>query len=59
MLLDHLAGGAGTLIVFDGLDSDYSAAIKNVPAFIAGLYPDHTYTQISSSGDVYVFRRAR
>jgi AAA ATPase domain len=59
VLLDHLAGGAGTPIVFDGLHSDYSPAIKNVPAFIAGLYPDHAYTQISSSGDVYVFRRAR
>ena len=29
-------------IVFDGLDSDYSPAIKNVPAFIASLYPPHT-----------------
>ncbi len=46
-------------IVFDGLDSDYSPAIKNVPAFIAGFYPPHTYTQIFSSDDVYVFRRAR
>jgi uncharacterized membrane protein len=44
-------------IVFDGLDSDYSPAIKNVPAFIASLYPPRTYTQIYSSGDVYVFRR--
>ena len=43
-------------IVFDGLDSDYSPAIKNVPAFIASLYPPHTYTEIYSSGDVYVFR---
>jgi uncharacterized membrane protein len=46
-------------IVFDGLDSDYSPAIKNVPAFIASLYPPHTYTQIYSSGDVYVFRLTR
>jgi uncharacterized membrane protein len=44
-------------IVFDGLDSDYSPAIKNVPAFIASFYPPHTYTQIFSSDDVYVFRR--
>jgi uncharacterized membrane protein len=44
-------------IVFDGLDSDYSPAIKNVPAFIAGFYPPRTYTQIYESGDVYVFRR--
>ncbi len=43
-------------IVFDGLDSDYSPAIKNVPAFIAGLYPPGTYTEIYSTGDVYVFR---
>ena len=43
-------------IVFDGLDSDYSPAIKNVPAFIASLYPPHTYTNIFSSRDVYVFR---
>jgi uncharacterized membrane protein len=46
-------------IVFDGLDSDYSPAIKNVPAFIASLYPPHTYTQIFQSGDVYVFRLTR
>ena len=46
-------------IVFDGLDSDYSPAIKNVPAFIASLYPPHTYTEIFASGDVYVFRRTR
>jgi uncharacterized membrane protein len=46
-------------IVFDGLDSDYSPAIKNVPAFIAGFYPPHTYTQIFSSDHVYVFRLTR
>jgi uncharacterized membrane protein len=46
-------------IVFDGLDSDYSPAIKDVPAFIAGLYPPRTYTEIFASGDVYVFRRTR
>jgi uncharacterized membrane protein len=46
-------------IVFDGLDSDYSPAITNVPAFIAGLYPPHTYTQVFESGDVYVFRLTR
>jgi uncharacterized membrane protein len=44
-------------IVFDGLNSNYSPAITNVPAFIASLYPHHVYTQIFSSGDVYVFRR--
>jgi len=46
-------------IVFDGLDSDYSPAPKNVPAFIASLYPPHTYTEIFTSGDVYVFRLTR
>jgi uncharacterized membrane protein len=46
-------------IVFDGLDSDYSPAIKDVPGFIASLYPPHTYTQIFASGDVYVFRLTR
>ena len=46
-------------IVFDGLDSDYSPAPKNIPAFIASLYPPHTYTEIFSSGDVYVFRLTR
>jgi len=46
-------------IVFDGLNSDYTPAIKNVPAFIASLYPPHTYTEIFSSGDVYVFRLTR
>ena len=46
-------------IVFDGQDSDYTPAITNVPAFIAQLYPDHAYTQIFGSGDVYVFRLHR
>jgi uncharacterized membrane protein len=46
-------------IVFDGQDSDYTPAITNVPAFIAQLYPDHAYTQIFDSGDVYVFRLRR
>jgi uncharacterized membrane protein len=43
-------------IVFDGQNSDYTPAITSVPAFIARLYPDHAYTQIFDSGDVYVFR---
>jgi uncharacterized membrane protein len=46
-------------IVFDGQDSDYVPAITNVPAFIAQFYPDHAYTQIFDSGDVYVFRLSR
>ena len=44
-------------IVFDGLNSDYSPAISNVPALIAQIYPGHIYTPIFQSGDVYVFRR--
>jgi uncharacterized membrane protein len=44
-------------IVFDGQNSDYSPAISDVPAFIAGMYPGHTYTEIFQSGDIYVFRR--
>lgn len=46
-------------LVFDGRDSDYSPPITDVPGFIAGLYPLHTYTQIFHSGSVYVFRRTR
>jgi uncharacterized membrane protein len=46
-------------IVFDGQNSDYAPAVTNVPAFIAQLYPDHAYTQIFDSGDVYVFRLSR
>ncbi len=46
-------------IVFDGLDTDYSPPVSNVPAFIAGLYPPHTYTEIFHSGAVYVFRLTR
>ena len=44
-------------IVFDGQNSDYSPGDRNVPAFIAQLYPGPGYTQIFESGDVYVFRR--
>jgi len=43
-------------IVFDGPNSGYSPAINDVPAFIAGLYPPHTYTEIFSADGVYVFR---
>ncbi len=44
-------------IVFDGRYSDYTPPITNVPAFIAQVYPQHQYTQVFRSGDVYVFRR--
>ena len=46
-------------IVVDGDDSDYSPPINNVPAFVDGFYPPNTYTEIFSSGDVYVFRLTR
>ena len=46
-------------IVVDGDDSDYSPPISNVPAFVDGFYPPHTYTVIFSSGNVYVFRLTR
>ena len=45
-------------IVFDGPNGGYSPAIKDVPAFIAGLYPPHTYTEIFADDGVYVFRHA-
>jgi hypothetical protein len=69
-LLAPLAARAGTYwignsgnpqtqyIVFDGPNSGYSPAIKDVPAFIAGLYPPHTYTEIFAADGVYVFRRS-
>jgi uncharacterized membrane protein len=46
-------------IVVDGDDSDYSPPISNVPAWVDGFYPPHTYTVIFSSGNVYVFRLTR
>jgi len=46
-------------IVFDGLNSDYSPPITDVPAFIASRYHPGTYTEIFSSGDVYVFGLTR
>jgi hypothetical protein len=46
-----------TYIVFDGNDSGYVPAVKNVPAFIAGLYPAGEYVQVFDRDDVYVFRR--
>jgi uncharacterized membrane protein len=44
-------------VVFDNDDSGYSPAIKNVPAFIAGLYPHDGYVEIFERDHVYVFRR--
>jgi uncharacterized membrane protein len=45
-------------IVFDGENSGYSPVPKNIPAFIAGLYPSAGYHQVFERSDVYVFRRA-
>jgi uncharacterized membrane protein len=44
-------------IVFDGQNSGYSPVPKNIPAFIAGLYPTAGYHQVFKRDDVYVFRR--
>jgi uncharacterized membrane protein len=44
-------------IVFDGLNSGYSPAPSNVPAFIRQFYPKDGYRQIFQRDHVYVFRR--
>jgi uncharacterized membrane protein len=44
-------------VVFDGADSGYSPAPKDVPAFIAQLYPGDGYVEVFARDDVYVFRR--
>jgi uncharacterized membrane protein len=44
-------------IVFDGENSGYNPVPKNIPAFIAGLYPTAGYHQVFKRDDVYVFRR--
>jgi len=44
-------------IVVDG--NVYSPPISNGPAFVDGFYPPGTYTEIFSSGLVYVFRLTR
>ena len=44
-------------VVFDGTDSGYSPAPKDVPAFIAQLYPGDGYVEVFARDDVYVFRR--
>ncbi|HEY6279026.1 MAG TPA: DUF2079 domain-containing protein [Streptosporangiaceae bacterium] len=45
-------------LVFDGLDSGYSPAPRNVPAFITRIYPDLRFQKIFEADDVYVFRFA-
>ena len=44
-------------VVFDGTDSGYSPAPKDVPAFIAQLFPRDGYVEVFERDDVYVFRR--
>jgi len=44
-------------IVFDGVNSDYSPPVTDVPGLIAKFYPGNVYRQIHVSGDVYVFKR--
>jgi uncharacterized membrane protein len=45
-------------IVFDGENSGYNPVPKNIPAFIAELYPTAGYRQVFLRNDVYVFRRS-
>ena len=45
-------------VVFDNDDSGYSPGIKDVPAFIAAIYPHDGYVQIFERDHVYVFRRS-
>jgi uncharacterized membrane protein len=53
-------GTSGRLVppylVFDGLDSGYSPAPRNVPAFITRIYPQARFQAIFRADDVYVFR---
>jgi uncharacterized membrane protein len=44
-------------IIFDGLESGYTPAPANVPAFIKQLYPTDSYVPVFVSDQVYVFRR--
>jgi hypothetical protein len=44
-------------VVFDGVDSGYGPAVKDVPAFIATEYPGDGYVKIFERDDVYVYRR--
>jgi uncharacterized membrane protein len=44
-------------IVFDGIDSDYSPPVRNVPQFMAVLYAGDGYVQVFERDDVYVYRR--
>ena len=44
-------------VVFDGLDSGYSPAPANVPAFIRQLFPRAAYRVVFADDDVYVFKR--
>jgi uncharacterized membrane protein len=53
-------GTSGRLVppylVFDGLDSGYSPAPRNVPAFITRIYPRARFRTVFQADDVYVFR---
>ncbi|MCL2581088.1 MAG: DUF2079 domain-containing protein [Streptosporangiales bacterium] len=45
-------------VVFDGLDSGYSPAPGDVPAFIQQILPRDGYRVIFSDDDIYVFERS-
>ena len=45
-------------VIIDNDDSGYSPALKDVPAFVAAMYPDDGYTEVFERDHVYVFRRS-
>jgi hypothetical protein len=44
-------------VVIDNDDSGYSPALKDVPAFVAAMYPNDGYAEVFERDNVYVFRR--
>ncbi len=44
-------------VVIDNDDSGYSQALKDVPAFVAAMYPNDGYIEVFERDNVYVFRR--
>jgi len=44
-------------VVIDNDDSGYSPALKDVPAFVAAMYPNDGYIEVFERDNVYVFRR--
>ena len=44
-------------VVIDNINSGYSQAVKDVPAFVAAMYPHDGYVEVFERDQVYVFRR--